>query len=1496
LHLKARREGSEANIMGSLLDSTVNRSAVSRRRSTALAALALFALTLQQAEVHGQAQPLQFFKNYFVTGDYVVRGVSLWRKGVNGRAVADIPALGPSGGPGGVPANADILAAFLYVQTAERIQGSGIDNAKFLGNNLGPFTKAGSTIPGSGTFAKPLVNWDAASLACWSVAFPGKRKLITYRTDVLRFLPIDPKTGKQALNKPHRINIPDAGNLFDDDDESHFERGDLTGPRAVGASLVVVYRDPSKPLSAIVLYDGAFTKRAFARMDQPIEGFYQSSVMKPAAKMTHIVGDGRPFLFERVLLGGRQIALNPYVSADGPKWDNPTFNNLPLPGNADSTTVSVDNAGWLSDCVSFSAIVFKTTVEDSDNDSLLNIWESSASTLHDPAGEPLPNLHDMGADPNVPDVFAEVAYMHAQAGTTYGGEAKPQHSHLPSYEALKMVGDAFKNAPMPVNVHFDVGNAYQTNADGTPTDYIIRADQARGGKNISETMACVDASGQITECLTAGGQQPIPGQYPQYPGTVGWKTGFKFLRDEILGFDRNRKDMFRYVLFGHSLGMPKEPCLRPDGTSDFTCQDTNPDFHVPVTNSGIADFPGGDLLVTLGAFVDADGLPVGSPFMQGSTIMHEWGHTFELTHAGTPTIPREPNCKPNYLSVMNYLFQLRGLLDPAGLPRMDFARGTVGELNEFSLSDGPLPALAPLYRTGWYAKKDSSYLKGVGAAATKHCDGSELTQAEKDDLNRPDGLGGMVRVDAIDVAGAIDWNANGLSNLAFTQDINFDGLINGTPVLKAAPNDWLTLRLTQLGSRRNVGGYYIDTNGRNAVGPMSLDIGRGDIGRGDIGRGDIGRGDIGLALGRGDIGRGDIGRGDIGRGDIGRGDIGRGDIGRGLFGGGDLDVGGANEPRGDINLETARAVTGNAPSPPSGLSACLTNGEGGCAREGGTLPVRLDWQAPHLGTPVQYIIYRFEFQGEFTAPANLPTEPIATVGSEGGLPTMYLDYTAPSGANLAYFVRARFNDQSMSGISNFATIATPPLRLVFVVQPGSSAPNRPMAPVQVGVQDVRGNLMNVTGLPIAIALGNNPSEAVLNGTRLQNTVNGVATFSDLSIDKAGTGYTLVATSNRLTSATSEPFDVLLEPLTILTGSLPDGTQGAPYSQIVAAKGGVPPYRWDVKPIYGFPDFNLPDGLRLSNQPDGTGLVAGTPTTVQTRSFRLRVTDATGQAATQDLCIHIDESHEGTLDAVASIDDAPLDPIAQLLVGEGQAITISNVQYTGARTALGTFSGGFAATGLGSGVILSSGTVANVNPPNTTDNASFANGLAGDPDLQELIPGIVTSDAAVLEFDFTVTDPNATSVKFDYVFASEEYNEFVNSQYNDVFGFFMSGPDFPKRNLALVPNTDTPVSINNVNGGNPFGTNAHNADQFINNDLSDGGGQIGTQADGLTKVFTITAAIKPQVTYHLKLAVSDAGVNNLGQPDYIYDSFVLIKAGSFAAVCPIIPNCPSCSKD
>ena len=113
--------------------------------------------------------------------------------------------------------------------------------------------------------------------------------------------------------------------------------------------------------------------------------------------------------------------------------------------------------------------------------------------------------------------------------------------------------------------------------------------------------------------------------------------------------------------------------------SDRCPAGVNPLFRQPRTNTGLGDFPGGDILVTMGGFNDLDGLPVGTPFMQAATLMHEFGHNAERRHGGEAF---EPNCRPTYLSVMNYMYQLRGLLDDDGEPNLGFSQEVGAALSE----------------------------------------------------------------------------------------------------------------------------------------------------------------------------------------------------------------------------------------------------------------------------------------------------------------------------------------------------------------------------------------------------------------------------------------------------------------------------------------------------------------------------------------------------------------------------------------------------------------------------------------------------------------------------------------------------------------------------------------------------------------------------------------------------------------------------------------------
>src|SRR5262249_32936432 len=200
--------------------------------------------------------------------------------------------------------------------------------------------------------------------------------------------------------------------------------------------LVVVYRYPGAAMKAIVLYDGGFTLDTTHPMTQTIQGFYEASKIDPRASLTEIVGNGSAGIHEKLTVNGAlppgASDTNPFPGAQGAAWDNPGFivGSL-MRGDDSSISTEVSALDASGDCLSFAAMVFSTTVQDSDNDGLLDVWESR-SGLVDPNGQPLPNLHEMGANPNAPDIFVEIDYMSTATGWTTAGASAPPHSHLPS--------------------------------------------------------------------------------------------------------------------------------------------------------------------------------------------------------------------------------------------------------------------------------------------------------------------------------------------------------------------------------------------------------------------------------------------------------------------------------------------------------------------------------------------------------------------------------------------------------------------------------------------------------------------------------------------------------------------------------------------------------------------------------------------------------------------------------------------------------------------------------------------------------------------------------------------------------------------------------------------------------------------------------------------------------------------------------------------------------
>lgn len=245
------------------------------------------------------------------------------------------------------------------------------------------------------------------------------------------------------------------------------------------------------------------------------------------------------------------------------------------------------------------------------------------------------------------------------------------------------------------------------------------------------------------------------------------------------------------------------------------------------------------------------------------------------------------------------------------------------------------------------------------------------------------------------------------------------------------------------------------------------------------------------------------------------------------------------------------------------------------------------------------------------------------------------------------------------------------------------------------------------------------------------------------------------------------------------------------------------------------------------------------------------------------------------------EDDPNSPaylVKHVLLGGG-CLAVSNVQYTGDPLALGEFTQAPNLNiGFANGVIMATGDIAVANAPNSSGsetNPGGGLGTGGDSDLEDLIGNNPTNDAAVLEFDFV---PATDNISFNYVFGSEEYPEYVCSQFNDVFAFFISGPGIVGlQNIAIVPGTaNMPVAINSVNVGEAgtfglFGDciSLSNAEYFVDNEFGNT-----TQFDGYTvSLAAVKTGLIPCQSYHIKLAIADVF-------DAAFDSAVFLEAGSF----------------
>lgn len=254
-----------------------------------------------------------------------------------------------------------------------------------------------------------------------------------------------------------------------------------------------------------------------------------------------------------------------------------------------------------------------------------------------------------------------------------------------------------------------------------------------------------------------------------------------------------------------------------------------------------------------------------------------------------------------------------------------------------------------------------------------------------------------------------------------------------------------------------------------------------------------------------------------------------------------------------------------------------------------------------------------------------------------------------------------------------------------------------------------------------------------------------------------------------------------------------------------------------------------------------------------------------------------------VDPSASVDALVLD------IFQGSGVTISGATINGVggspmNNAVGHYMYSGSSPIPSEGVILTTGSAQAAAYPAGVF-ASESNGFYQDWDMSMLAQQSII-DATVLEFNFV---PAEDQMMFEYVFASEEYPEYVCTSFNDVFGFFLSGPDISGQyqngaiNVALLPNSFIPVSINTVNGGvaGGLGTDSYcsmtdpnwqaNSIYYVNNE---NGADI--VYDGFTTILQVSALVTPGEEHRIKIAVADAS-------DAVFDSAIFLQAASFRSV-------------
>jgi sugar lactone lactonase YvrE len=734
--------------------------------------------------------PLSLLNNYFVTGDYAAAGVRLRGTGTGGMATGTINIHDSTTDPGvsqGVPDGADIIDGYLYWETLENTPSPSANTGTFLG-----FPITGQQI--------------GSDLPFTDGALTGTLRV--YRADVNTYFPVYANgSGVRYGSGAFTVSLPDSGG-------SGF-------PVTEGASLVVIYRvlSPNFPLKSVVIYDGSAIPTAST--SQSVLGIYDA------------------------LGGAAESTILSYASG---AWNN-SYGSVSLAAHASQYSAPL-NAGTAYGAVIFSTPV---TNSDNDGilDAWKSgppagdffAGQPGYYDVKTQSWVPLP-----GAQHGEKDLFVQLDYM--CGAVLASGACDPSQENLfPSPDAqgndpLAIVKNSF--AAIGIVLHLEIGNAVpESTCTDNPSASPPQLCEFPGQPGVVDWKNSLEISKvwprNFASCAAGGdctARFPY-GQKDSYHYVLfghslaipAWNTPYQTLTSitvasgatTIVTANRGAPGSINYCPSRFTIsGVQGNPSLNgiyntsscPDGNTIILSTPGVPNWTYPnstlpepeigltsgtVTSiSGYSDLGGQDSAVTLGLWETAPNQNMSTRAnVIAGTFFHEVGHTVGLTHGGRyydtsgsyiPTY--EANCKPNFQSTMNYLFQLDGVGPTASVAFSNQTLATLlpGSLGSVTqLTDGMgNPATFPT--SAWY----TSTAPGNGeSAATMHCDGTPLTGDTGYRIN-----GSIAPIPALDA-----WS-NG-QNITFDSITTNDGVseIEGMPYTQLRGyNDVANIDLRQVGA------------------------------------------------------------------------------------------------------------------------------------------------------------------------------------------------------------------------------------------------------------------------------------------------------------------------------------------------------------------------------------------------------------------------------------------------------------------------------------------------------------------------------------------------------------------------------------------------------------------------------------------------------------------------------------------------------------------------